>query len=92
MFTSLIKFYANDGLNKYLFHAHVGTKQVYLTLERGKIHPVLRTNGVRAYDRLTFPVGKVVKSVTLRDFDNAKAVEDAFTLFASGVLPQSDPA
>lgn len=89
MFKSLIKFYANDGLSKYLFHAHVGTKQVYLTLERGKIHPVLRTNGVRAYDHLTFPVGKTLKSVTIRDFDNAQAVENAFTLFVSGVLPQS---
>lgn len=89
MFKSLIKFYANDGLSKYLFHAHVGTKQVYLTLERGKIHPVLRTNGVKAYDSLTFPVGKVVKSVTVRDFDNAKAVEDAFSLFVSGIFPQA---
>lgn len=86
MFKSLIALNDQNGLKRWLFHAHSGERQVYLTLERGKKHPVLRTNGVKAYDCLTFAVGKVVKSVTIKDFTCEREVSQKFEVFAQGLL------
>ena len=86
MFKSLIAFNDQKGLKRWLFHAHSGERQVYLTLERGKRHPILRTNGLRAYDCLTFAAGKVVKSVTIKDFSCEREVRQKFEVFTQGLL------
>lgn len=86
MFQSLIALNDQKGLKRWLFHAHSGERQVYLTLERGKKHPVLRTNGVKAYDALTFAVGKVIKSITIRDFTSEREINQKFEMFAQGLL------